>query len=155
METQQTGWFLRRAEKKDVEALSGLIASLFSIEKDFAVDLDKQRKALQLLLADERSAVFCVEAAGRVIAMASVQSTISTAEGGYSALVEDVVVDQAFRSQGIGAQLINAIADWARTRGIRRVQLLADMDNSSALAFYGHLGFKATNMRCYRTYLVL
>jgi len=78
--------------------------------------------------------------------MASVQLVISTAEGAPSAWVEDVVVQEDWRGQGVGRALLEAVLDWARVRGAVRAQLLADLDNAPALAFYDRLGWQPTRL---------
>jgi GNAT superfamily N-acetyltransferase len=75
-----------------------------------------------------------------------VQLTASTARGGLSAGVEDVVVDQTVRGRGIGRALLAAAEAWARGRGAVRIALLADEANLPALDFYDRLGFTRTRL---------
>ena len=82
--------------------------------------------------------------------MCTGQLVVSTAEGGPALLVEDVVVDANHRGRGVGRALLAALADWARGRGVRRLQLLADGTNGPALAFYDRLGWRATALVCRR-----
>jgi GNAT superfamily N-acetyltransferase len=78
--------------------------------------------------------------------MASVQLVISTAKGAPSARVEDVVVQEDWRGQGVRSALLEAALDWTRVRGAVRAQLLADLDNVPALAFYDRLGWQPTRL---------
>ena len=48
---------------------------------------------------------------------------------------------------------MDGIADWARENEAGRLQLLADMDNTPALAFYKHLGWQQTQLICMRNRL--
>ncbi|XOF33948.1 MAG: N-acetyltransferase family protein [Candidatus Electrothrix sp. YB6] len=141
---------IRRAAAADLPALVNLLDVLFSIEEDFAADAARQEQGLQLLLDNSRTAVLVAEQEGQVVGMCTGQLLISTAEGGLSALVEDVVLLPEWRGQGIGRQLMKAIADWATEQGATRVQLLADRNNSSALAFYNRLGYRVTELICLR-----
>jgi len=43
-------YLIREANEKDVEAMVGLLKLLFTVEADFTVDQDKQRRGLMLLL---------------------------------------------------------------------------------------------------------
>lgn len=140
---------IRAAQLSDIPALTALLHQLFSIEQDFTPDADKQRAGLELLLQDpERATVLVAQsAAGEVIAMVSAQLVISTAQGSPSAWIEDMVVDSAWRSQGLGRQLLTAILQWARLHGASRAQLLVDMDNPPALAYYDHLGWRSTRLQ--------
>ncbi|MBL8540180.1 MAG: GNAT family N-acetyltransferase [Betaproteobacteria bacterium] len=136
---------------EDVPALQALLAALFSIEVDFHPDAGRQRRGLELLLADtERAVVMTARAAGDVVGMASAQLVVSTAEGAYSAWIEDVVVAERCRGRGIGALLLTALLDWARGKGATRAQLLADRTNALSLGFYRHLGWQATQLGAWR-----
>lgn len=139
---------IRSARSEDIPALCDLLRDLFSIEADFSPDRGKQTGALrQLINADgARSAVFVAELAGRVVGMCSVQTVISTAEGGPAALLEDLAVHQDLRGQGIGTRLLSAVHAWCDLRGITRMQLLADSDNHPALGFYDRRGWQPTSL---------
>lgn len=87
---------------------------------------------------------------GVAVGMASAQLVISTAEGAPSAWIEDVVVQQALRGQGIARLLLEGLLDWAQRHGATRVQLLADNANTSALDFYRHIGWQPTQLSAWR-----
>lgn len=146
---------IRKADTSDLPAMSSMIARLFSIESDFAIDRAKQERGLRALLDSEHAAVFVAfeDSPANAIGMVTVQLTISTAEGGFSALIEDLFVGEAFRGRGLATALIHAAEDWCRSRGASRVQLLADYTNEGALKFYDHMGFAETKMRMRRRYL--
>ena len=135
---------------EDLERLVGLLDLLFTIEADFRPDPARQQQGLALLLDDERARVLVAERADGVVGMCTGQLVVSTAEGGPALLVEDVVVDANHRGRGVGRALLAALADWARGRGVRRLQLLADGNNGPALAFYDRLGWRATALVCRR-----
>lgn len=105
------------------------------------------------MLANERGCVLVAEAEGRVVGMCTGQLLVSTAEGGLSLLVEDVVVEQQWRDRGVGRLLMTAVSDWARANKVSRLQLLADRNNMPALDFYQSLGWQTTELICLRTSL--
>jgi len=144
------GYRLRRATEGDVAQLVSLLAVLFAVEVDFKIDPEKQGRGLRMLINREASVVHCVEAEGRIVGMCSAQCLVSTAEGGLSALVEDLVVVEPHRGRGVGAMLLSSIEAWAANHGISRLQLLADKTNLSALAFYARMGWGETHMVCRR-----
>ena len=120
-----------------------MLEALFTLESDFQPDPTKQAQALHLLIehshADHEQpacVVWVAELDGHVIGMCSLQVLISTAEGGEVGLIEDVIIDAAYRKQGIGHQMLHSLETWARQRGLTRLQLLADTHNGGALAFY-------------------
>lgn len=140
---------IRPAKHSDIEKLIELLRVLFSIEEDFAFNEKNQRLGLDMMIKDsENRCILVAEFENQVIGMISGQTLISTAEGGVSVLVEDVVIDETFRRQGIGRELLKAMESWAIEKGARRLQLLADINNSSALTFYNKLNWKKTRLMC-------
>ena len=137
---------LREARAEDTASLTALLAQLFAIETDFAIDPEIQARGLALLRDRPDAVILVAEAEGRVVGMCTVQLTASTARGGLSAGVEDVVVDRAWRGRGIGRALLAGAEAWARGRGAVRVALLADETNLPALDFYDRLGFTRTRL---------
>jgi GNAT superfamily N-acetyltransferase len=87
---------------------------------------------------------------GRVAGMASALLTVSTAEGRRVVLLEDVIVAARYRGGGLGRRLVEHVAAWVAANGLPRITLLADKDNSAALAFYERLGFTHSAMRVLR-----
>ncbi len=143
---------IRNAQPDDLDALVVLLETLFSIEADFCVDEERQRKGLSLMLdgCHKHRCVKVAEAGGQVVGMCTAQTLISTAEGGRVALIEDMVVLPAYRGRGIGRQLMQSIESWALSQEITRVQLLADRTNFVALDFYDKIGWTPTQLICLR-----
>ncbi len=142
---------VRPAVPADLDALVELLEELFELEADFRPDEVRQRRGLALMLEEpERRAVLVAEREGAVVGMVTAQLVVSTAEGGASALVEDMVVDAAWRGLGAGRALLEAIEAWARAPGATRLQLLADRENGPALAFYARMGWARTRLVCLR-----
>jgi GNAT superfamily N-acetyltransferase len=137
---------IRLATERDIPAMVGLLGALFAIEADFAIDPAVQQRGLALLLARGEAAVLVACAGETVVGMASVQLTVSTARGGLSAGIEDVIVAAGHRGTGLGRRLIEAAEAWARAKGAVRLALLADETNAAALDFYDRLGFSRTRL---------
>lgn len=137
---------LRPAVPADIESLLHLLEALFTLEQDFTPDREKQRRGLEMLLAEPSAHVVVAEHEGAVIGVATLQVLISTAEGGPSGLIEDVVVGESHRSRGIGQALMNHLVALADRDGLSRLQLLADRDNQPALAFYEKQGWSKTRL---------
>ena len=139
----------------DIPDLIKLLSVLFSIEKDFIPDFTKQQKGLALLIQNNANATIQVarDASGKVIGMVSAQLVISTAEGAASAWIEDMVVDANYRGQGIGKQLLKYVRAWAKSKGATRAQLLVDITNTDAIAYYKQLNWEATQLQARRVFL--
>ncbi len=143
------------AQLADIPQLVDLLAELFSIEADFKPDSSKQIQGLQLIINQPERAVIKVARHAHlgVVGMVSAQLVISTAQGTPSAWVEDMVIHSQFRAQGLGRTLLQALQDWAKLQGASRMQLLVDTENTSALGYYQHLGWEATQLQARRLFL--
>jgi GNAT superfamily N-acetyltransferase len=139
------------ARPSDLERLVELLGVLFSQEAELAPDARKQRRALKRILGDPAiGRIFVAREEGRVVAMASLIFTVSTAEGGRAALFEDLVVDPKRRGEGIGPALLRFVIARARKLGVLRLMLLTDGDNRRAQALYRRNGFVASSMKAMR-----
>ena len=140
---------IRRAKHADISGMIRLLRILFSIETDFAFDEGKQQRGLEMMLGDPTNrCIMVVEFKQQIVGMCTAQILVSTAEGGIVALIEDLVVEEACRGQGIGRELLLSIEGWATARGARRIQLLADQNNTQALEFYKKMNWESTQLVC-------
>ena len=143
---------IRTAKPSDIPQLVELLKELFIIEADFDFDEDKQAHGLNLLLNSDKDCILVAQLLNdnKVLGMCTVQTLISTAEGGPVGLLEDLVVAAEFRNQGIGAKLLVEAVNWAECQGLKRLQLLADKNNLPALNFYQKQGWNSTQLVCLR-----
>jgi GNAT superfamily N-acetyltransferase len=142
---------LGAAKREDLPQLVALLGVLFSQEAEFVPDDAKQTRALEKILSDESVGRIHVARDGdKVVAMASLQYSISTAEGGLSASFEDFVVLPGYRSKGIGKALLGYVIAEARKQGVLRLTLLTDRQNKRAQALYRKLGFADSTMKAMR-----
>jgi len=142
---------IRRAKHADIGGMIKLLRILFSIETDFAFNEETQQRGLEMMLDDcTNRCIMVAELNQQIVGMCTAQILVSTAEGGIVALVEDLVVEDACRGEGIGKELLLAIEGWAIARGASRLQLLADQNNTRALEFYKKMDWKVTELICLR-----
>ena len=141
---------IRNAHSADLEPMANLLKMLFSIEADFSADRSRQLEGLRMLLGNPRACILVADHGGEVVGMCTGQIVISTAEGGPSILVEDVVVREDFQGRGVGSQLMQGLYGFAEENRATRLQLLADCDNRPALKFYKKIGWDKTGMICLR-----
>jgi len=137
---------IRTATENDIPALAELLHELFAIETDFTPDFEIQSNGLALLLEQSNSVIFVAEENENIIGMCTLQIHVSTAKGRKVGIVEDVVVDIAHRSKGIGSALLRTLEEWATTNQLARLQLLVDRDNHPAWGFYRRQGWQTTNL---------
>jgi len=138
---------IRKGEPGDIQTMVTFLHHLFELEKDFAIDADKNRVGLQLLFVDQHAGtIYIAEAAGKVVGMVTAQIVVSTSSGGYSILLEDMYIASGFRRKGIGTKLLEQVIVWGSGQGARRVQLVADVTNIEALMFYRQVGLLTSRM---------
>ena len=142
-----TNVFVRLATVADVPQLSGLLSILFTQEAEFAPDTARQTSALQRIIDQpETGRVYCAVERGSVVGMVNILFTISTAEGGRAAWLEDMIVHPGRRGDGIGKRLLDEAVAGARAAGCTRITLLTDATNVSAMRFYQRAGFVGSPM---------
>ena len=145
---------LGAATREELPQLVALLGMLFSQEAEFAPDDSKQTHALAKILSDETvGRVYVAREGPRVIAMASLLYSISTAEGGLAASFEDLIVLPERRGRGVATALLRFVIAEARRQGVLRLTLLTDSDNARAQALYAKSGFRPSGMLPMRLHL--
>ncbi len=144
------------ATLEDLPQLVDLLVDLFTQEKDFVPDREKQMRGLRLILEQpNRGRIFVLRNERLIIGMINLLITISTAEGGFVLLLEDLVVTPEHRGQGYGSRLLEYALQFAKDKGFSRITLLTDKPNSRTQQFYLRHGFVESDMiplryYCYR-----
>ncbi len=152
-----TGLTVRCASLDDVTEMTTLLRNLFAIEKDFSWSPDLQSRGLKMLICRAMhgdAAVMVAEYAEKIIGMGTCQIRVSTAVGGFSGVIEDIIVADDWRRRGAGRRILAALTRWAREQGCQQVQLLADSENKSAHEFYTRQGWFRSRMECWKRVLV-
>src|SRR5436853_6888170 len=130
------------ATEHDLDELSGLLGDLFSHESDFRPDKDKQLRGLRLIFEQPiRGRVFVLRKDHAIVGMINLLFTISTAEGGFVMLLEDLVIHKGSRDHGYGSQLLESAIDFARNNNFLRITLLTDRPEIKSQAFFKRHGF--------------
>ncbi len=135
------------ATAEDLDDLSSLLGELFSQEKDFRPDKTKQLRGLRLIFEQpNRGRVFVLRRDRAIVAMINLLFTISTAEGGFVLLLEDLVVHDAYRDQGYGSMLLEYAIDFAKQKNFLRITLLTDRPEIRSQNFFRRHGFSESHM---------
>jgi GNAT superfamily N-acetyltransferase len=121
----------------DLPQLTELLFDLFTLEGDFKPDRSKHMRGLRLILEQpSRGRIFVIRQEGRIVAMINLLFTISTAEGGFVLLLEDLIVHQEHRHKGFGDRLLEFSINFAREKNFLRITLLTDRSNEEAQKFF-------------------
>jgi GNAT superfamily N-acetyltransferase len=139
---------------EDLPLLAELLMGLFAKESDFRPDYNNQIRGLRLILEQpSRGRVFVMRSADRIIGMINLLFTISTAEGGFVILLEDLIIHETFRGQGMGADLLKFVIEYARQKDFLRITLLTDRVGDDTLGFFEKYGFVRSSMVPMRLFL--
>ena len=132
---------------EDLPSLAELLMDLFTQESDFRPDFNNQMRGLRLILEQpSRGRIFVLRSANQIIGMINLLFTISTAEGGFVIVLEDLIIDRNFREQGMGSELLRYAIEYVRQKGFLRITLLTDRVSAGSLAFFEKHGFQRSDM---------
>jgi GNAT superfamily N-acetyltransferase len=141
------GYKIESATVDDLRELAELLFDLFTQEGDFTPDYAKQVKGLRLILEEpSRGRIFVLRHGPRIIGMINLLITISTVEGGFVLILEDLVIHRDHRGQGYGGLLLEHVLNYARQKNFLRITLLTDFTEKQARKFYAHHGFEQSDM---------
>ncbi len=138
---------IQPAIAEDLDELSGLLGELFSEESDFRPDKSKQLRGLRLIFEQpNRGRVFVLRSDRSIVGMINLLFTISTAEGGFVLLLEDLVVHREHRGHGYGTQLLEYAIEFAKQKNFLRITLLTDRPELRSQTFFRKHGFYESPM---------
>ncbi|MDX6582531.1 MAG: hypothetical protein QOI10_1715 [Solirubrobacterales bacterium] len=133
---------IRAARTEDVDAIVPLYEWLFAPPGSKPASWDERRAAVALRQAIEShdACVLVADDEGALIGFCTGYQDLHSVRFGYRAWVEDLAVDPARRSQGVGKALLDAIKAWARERGATHLELDSAETRSDAHRFYEREG---------------
>jgi GNAT superfamily N-acetyltransferase len=95
---------------------------------------------LRAAVASDQVEVLVAEVDGGIAGFCTVYDDIDSVRFGHRAWVEDLAVDPAQRSRGIGKALLDAAKGWARQRGATHLELDSADTRPDAHRFYEREG---------------
>src|SRR5467141_2252474 len=135
------------ATEADLDELSEMLGELFTQESDFRPDKEKQLRGLRLIFEQpSRGRVFVLRRDGAIVGMINLLFTISTAEGGFVMVLEDLVVHKEYQSKGYGSKLLQHAIDFAKQKNFLRVTLLTDRPELRSQVLFRRHGFHDSSM---------
>jgi GNAT superfamily N-acetyltransferase len=138
---------IEAATLEDLPALTQLVMDLMAEEADFAPDRRKQEHGLRLILEQpSRGRIFVLRNDHQILGMVNLLFTISTAEGGFVILLEDVIIHPRHRGQGFGGRLMAHVIEFAQIKDFRRITLLTDRVSEPSQRFFERHGFSHSKM---------
>ncbi|MFD7844824.1 GNAT family N-acetyltransferase [Nocardia sp. NPDC059764] len=105
-------------------------------------------RSLARLVSAESTVVLVARSGGKIVGTSSL--VMCPIPSGLRARVEDVVVDDSARGQGVGAALIEEAKTRATAAGARTLDLTSRASRTAANRLYERLGFQVRESRVYR-----
>jgi GNAT superfamily N-acetyltransferase len=104
-------------------------------------------KAFEEIDADKNNELIVAEKDGEIVGTLQITFTPSISfQGGRRATVESVRVDEKYRGQGFGKELMKWAIERAREENCVAMQLTTNSDRTDAHRFYENLGFKKSHL---------
>ncbi len=125
-----------------VEAMERLIPQLSSSNPP------PDSEALSNIVSSEASILFVAKSEGKIVG--SLTLALFRIPTGLRAWIEDVVVDETVRGQGVGAALNQAAISHARSAGATTVDLTSRPSREAANRLYKRIGFVERSTNVYR-----
>ena len=142
---------IRLAEPADAASLVALAEAVgaeperWLIAGGKAPSVADERRYLRSLRGYAGAAVLVADVDGRVVARLSIARDTHPACAHVADL--GLMVAREERRRGVGTQLLEAAVDWARARGVRKLELHVFPHNEGALALYRRFGFEEEGYR--------
>lgn len=150
-----TQFTVRAASTKDAEGVATAVeALLVELGGRMPTPAEMQQEVQALLDDPQGGSVLIAEADGRIVGVLTASWQRAIHVPGVYATVQDLWVDEAWRSRGVGAELVEAIASQARSRGVSRLEVGLPRETFAAIAstesFYRRNGFEHLGPRMRR-----
>jgi GNAT superfamily N-acetyltransferase len=146
---------IREANAEDVEGVATAVASLLAELGGRMPTRAEMEAEVQALLDDPQGgSVLIAEADGAIVGVLTASWQRAIHVPGVYATIQDLWVHEDWRSRGVGAELVEAIASQARTRGVSRLEVGLPRETFAAIAstesFYRRSGFEHLGPRMRR-----
>lgn len=151
MRSSSTEFLVRRAEPGDAAALVELARAVGGEPEGWLISggwrgVTEERRYLRAVRRLPQAAVFVAEVPSEgVVARLSVACDEHPASRHVADL--GLMVAAAHRRRGIGLALLEAAVAWARSEGVRKLELHVFPHNAAAIALYDRFGFRREGYR--------
>jgi RimJ/RimL family protein N-acetyltransferase len=142
---------VRRAEPSDAQSLKDLGDAVGAEPEGWLVttngwrNVADERRYLRAIRRYPNAAVFVAEDEGAIVGRLSIARDQHPASSHVADL--GLMVAASHRRRGIGTALLETAVEWARTAGVRKLELHVFPWNTAAIALYERFGFEREGFR--------
>lgn len=153
-----SAYHIREAHSQDLEGVSEIFSLTHALHRQAhpeifqeAGDPNDIKDYLLTGIQTDDAVIFVAEANGEIIgailAILRQPAEISVLVQRTYASIENLVVAEAYRQQGVAQSLMNQVVLWAQARGLKEIQLTVWDFNQPAITFYEKLGYEMLHHR--------
>ncbi len=138
---------IRNAHVGDLEVLLRFEQGIIEAERPYDTTIKPDPVSyydLRELLLSKEAAIMVAECAGQVVAsgFVRIREARHYLDHEKYAYLGFMYTEPRFRGSGINARIIDALKDWALTKGLSEIRLTVYEDNLAAIRAYEKYGFK-------------
>jgi ribosomal protein S18 acetylase RimI-like enzyme len=142
---------IRKAEKRDIQAIMGLLHQADMVHHAIRPDLFKpnttkyNEQELEALIDDDSKPVFVYEdedVLGHVFCMVTEVKDDELLQDIKTLYIDDICVDEKARGKHVGKALYEFVSNYAKSIGCNSITLNVWEGNDPALNFYRNMGMK-------------
>ncbi|MDB5237945.1 MAG: family N-acetyltransferase [Candidatus Kaiserbacteria bacterium] len=130
---------VERMTSSSDNALKEINNLLLQLRRDPSEPLGTEQH-LSAIISDKNIIFIAVRDEGKIVGMAT--AYLAQKFGKKTGFVEDVVVDEAYRGQGLGQKIMEVLIQEAKNAGATQLYLTSGPDRVAAQKLYMRLGFK-------------
>jgi RimJ/RimL family protein N-acetyltransferase len=128
---------------REVSAEPGRMIPVDPDEWDMPVQ--EEEAFIQHMSATPNCLMLVVEAEGKIVGILTCNG--GTRRAMHHATTLGISLHKHYRDRGLGHQLMQRTVDWARSSGIKRIELHVYVQNARAIHLYEKFGFKIEGRR--------
>ena len=142
---------IRKAEKRDIQAIIGLLHQVNMVHHVIRPDLFKpnttkyNEQELETLLDDESKPIFVFDdgqVLGHAFCLVTEVKDDKLLQDIKTLYIDDICVDEKARGKHVGKALYEYVRDYAKSMGCNNMTLNVWDGNTPALSFYRNMGMK-------------
>ncbi len=133
---------IRSATEADAEALAELGRELAQALSYYTIpDLEACLRNARQALGDPRETIYVAEVYGRPVGMCHLTVRQPISDHAPVALIDELIVTEAFRGRDVGRKLVEEARRFALQRGCVELEVGTAAENTGPCAFYRAVGF--------------
>ena len=138
---------LNRVHATDLDALKEYIEALYRLDEDYDSMVNIEEGVKSLMRNEALATAYFIKRGEDRIGYTILTKYHSVEKGGLTIYIDEFYVEGRFRRQGVGAKVLDAIVELARTQGARALWAQAEPYNEAACNFFQDQGFQVNNYR--------